>query len=54
VQGERLAAIIPALEKLGHKVVSMQLPLKANGIERVGAGWRGGVDPRSEGVARGF
>jgi hypothetical protein len=28
--------------------------LKANGIERVGAGWRGGVDPRSEGVAAGF
>jgi gamma-glutamyltranspeptidase/glutathione hydrolase len=53
-QGERLVAMIPALQKLGHKVVSFPLPLKANGIERVGSGWRGGVDPRSEGVAAGF
>lgn len=53
-QGERLVAMIPALQKLGHKVVSFPLPLKANGIERVGTGWRGGVDPRSEGVAAGF
>jgi gamma-glutamyltranspeptidase/glutathione hydrolase len=57
-QGAPLAAMQPALEKLGHKVVSFPLPLKANGIERIGAGknggWRGGVDPRSEGVATGF
>ena len=54
VQGERLAAMIPALEKLGHKVVTFPLPLKANGLERTAAGWRGGVDPRSDGVADGF
>jgi gamma-glutamyltranspeptidase / glutathione hydrolase len=57
-QGERLAAMVPALQKLGHKVVAFPLPLKANGIERVGPGktgiWRGGVDPRSEGFATGF
>ena len=53
-QGAPLVAMIPALEKLGHKVVSFPLPLKANGIERVGSGWRGGVDPRSEGVATGY
>jgi gamma-glutamyltranspeptidase/glutathione hydrolase len=57
-QGGALVAMIPALEKLGHKVVSFPLPLKANGLERIGtgkdAGWRGGVDPRSEGVADGF
>ena len=53
-QGERLVAMIPDLQKLGHKVVSFPLPLKANGVERVGTGWRGGVDPRSEGVAAGF
>jgi len=53
-QGERLAAMQPALEKLGHKVVSFPLPLKANGLEKLGSGWRGGVDPRSEGVAMGF
>ena len=57
-QGGALVGMIPALEKLGHKVVSFPLPLKANGLERVGsgrdAGWRGGVDPRSEGQAAGF
>ena len=53
-QGGALVGMIPALEKLGHKVVSFPLPLKANGLERVGTGWRGGVDPRSEGVADGF
>ena len=57
-QGERLVAMTSALQKLGHKVVSFPLPLKANGIEWVGSGktggWRGGVDPRSEGVATGF
>ncbi len=53
-QGGALIAMIPALEKLGHKVVKLNLPLKANGLERVGNGWRGGVDPRSEGVADGF
>ena len=50
-----LAAMIPALEKLGHRTASYPLPLKANGIERLpGGGWRGGVDPRSEGVALGL
>ena len=57
-QGGPLAAMIPALKALGHTVVSFPLPLKANGLERVGtgksSGWRGGVDPRSEGVAAGF
>ena len=51
--------MIPALKALGHNsIVSFPLPLKANGIERTGTGktggWRGGVDPRSEGVAAGF
>lgn len=45
--GERLAAMAPALEKLGHaKVVVTTLPYKANGIEKTAGGWRGGVDGR--------
>ena len=53
-QGIALTAMIPALEALGHRTARSALPLKANGIERIGAGWRGGVDPRSEGVAAGL
>ncbi len=53
-QGEPLLAMLPALEKMGHRTASFPLPLKANGIERVGTGWRGGADPRSEGVALGY
>ena len=53
-QGAPLVAMLPALEKLGHRTASVPLPLKSNGIERVGGGWRGGADPRSEGVAIGL
>ncbi len=50
-----LAAMIPALETLGHRTASYPMPLKANGIERLpSGGWRGGADPRSEGVALGL
>jgi hypothetical protein len=30
------------------------MPLKANGLERIVGGWRGGADPRSEGIAQGY
>ena len=53
-QGERLVAMQPALEKLGHRVVAAPLPLKANGLERIAGGWRGGADPRSEGNFAGY
>ncbi|OYU14213.1 MAG: gamma-glutamyltransferase [Alphaproteobacteria bacterium PA4] len=53
-QGEALAAMVPALEKLGHRTALYPLPLKANGLERTATGWRGGADPRSEGVALGY
>ncbi len=49
-----LQALLPALEKLGHRTASYPLPLKANGIERVSGGWRGGADPRSEGTTSGY
>ena len=54
-QGAPLAAMIPALKALGHSEITVTgLPYKANGIERVAGGWRGGADPRSEGVALGL
>jgi gamma-glutamyltranspeptidase / glutathione hydrolase len=53
-QGEKLVAMQPALEKLGHRVVAAPLPLKANGLERIAGGWRGGADPRSEGNSAGY
>jgi gamma-glutamyltranspeptidase/glutathione hydrolase len=53
-EGAPLQAMIPALEKLGHRTAEYPLPLKANGIERVGKGWRGGADPRSEGTTLGL
>lgn len=55
--GTPLAAIVPALQTLGHaKVVAVPMRLKANAIEWVpGADgknhWVGAADPRSEGAA---
>jgi len=53
-KGTMLGAMEPALKAMGHKTVQYPLGLKANGIERIAGGWRGGADPRSEGVALGF
>ncbi len=54
-QGAPLAAMLPALQALGHRTASVPMPLKANGIERLPSGkWRGGADVRSEGVALGL
>lgn len=50
--GTYLAAMVPALEKLGHKQVMVrELPLKANAALFTASGWTGAGDPRSEGVA---
>ncbi|WP_416907495.1 MAG: hypothetical protein ACMVO5_10690 [Polymorphobacter sp.] len=49
-----MAPIVPALKALGHDVVVTPLGLKANGLERTATGWRGGADPRSEGVSLGY
>jgi gamma-glutamyltranspeptidase/glutathione hydrolase len=43
--------MIPALQALGNKAAPMNPGFKANAIEWVNGGWRGGADPRSEGVA---
>jgi len=54
-QGARLAAMQAPLKALGHaRIVVIGLSYKANGIEHTPDGWRGGADPRSEGVALGL
>lgn len=50
-RGTSLEAMIPALQALGNKAAPMSPGFKANAIEWVNGGWRGGADPRSEGVA---
>jgi gamma-glutamyltranspeptidase/glutathione hydrolase len=52
-QGTELEAMLPALQALGEDVTIAPLGLKANAIERVGRGWVGAADPRSEGVGMG-
>lgn len=50
-EGSTLAAMIPALEALGHKVSARRLPLKANAAMKVDGVWVGAADPRSEGIS---
>ena len=47
---EKLAS---ELAEVGHQVERIPLASGLHGIERVPGGWRGGADPRREGVARG-
>ena len=47
----KLDELRPALSGLGRMVVSTDLSSKVTAIERVGAGWRGAADPRSEAQA---
>jgi gamma-glutamyltranspeptidase/glutathione hydrolase len=47
------AALVPALEALGHEVRLVDSTSGLHGIERIVGGWRGGADPRREGEARG-
>ncbi|MGL1833101.1 gamma-glutamyltransferase [Rhodocyclaceae bacterium SMB388] len=42
-----------ALEALGHEVAEVRMTSGLHGIERIAEGWRGGADPRQDGVARG-
>ena len=51
-KGTEVEALIPALEKMGHKASTFSYPLKANAAERLPDGsWRGAADPRSVGLA---
>jgi gamma-glutamyltranspeptidase/glutathione hydrolase len=52
--GSRYEKLAPDLAQLGHQVEQIPLMSGLHGIERVaGGGWRGGADPRRDGVARG-
>lgn len=51
--GTRLAALAPRLEALGHEVRIVPMTSGLHGIERTENGWRGGADPRLDGVALG-
>jgi gamma-glutamyltranspeptidase/glutathione hydrolase len=51
--GSRYEALAAGLSERGHEVALVALESGLHGIERVPGGWRGGADPRREGVAKG-
>jgi gamma-glutamyltranspeptidase / glutathione hydrolase len=52
-KGTELQERVEALEALGHRVRVGVLTSGLHGIERIDAQWRGGADPRLDGVALG-
>jgi gamma-glutamyltranspeptidase/glutathione hydrolase len=50
-RGTAAAAWAAQLETLGHKVSIIEMASGLHGMQRVRGGWRGGADPRREGVA---
>ncbi|HYR32960.1 MAG TPA: gamma-glutamyltransferase [Burkholderiales bacterium] len=52
-RGSRYEALAPQLAERGHELRVMEMESGLHGIERVPGGWRGGADPRREGVALG-
>jgi gamma-glutamyltranspeptidase / glutathione hydrolase len=52
-QGTVLETLADGLRDSGHQVDIRALPSGLHGIERVDQGWRGGADPRLDGIARG-
>lgn len=52
-RGSRLADRSDAFEARGHRVRHLAMPSGLHGIEAIGTSWRGGADPRLEGIARG-
>ena len=52
-RGTPYEELADALEKRGHTLNFSAQTSGLHGIERTGNGWRGGADPRREGVARG-
>ena len=52
-RGSPYEALIPELKARGHDVRVMEMESGLHGIERTPAGWRGGADPRREGIALG-
>ena len=51
--GSELEALASRLEALGHEVKVVPMTSGLHGIERIDSGWRGGADPRLDGVALG-
>jgi gamma-glutamyltranspeptidase/glutathione hydrolase len=51
--GSAFASLAKPLAARGHVVELLPLQSGLHGIERVPGGWRGGADPRREGVAEG-
>jgi gamma-glutamyltranspeptidase/glutathione hydrolase len=51
--GSAFQTLAKPLAARGHAVELLPLQSGLHGIERVPGGWRGGADPRREGVARG-
>jgi gamma-glutamyltranspeptidase/glutathione hydrolase len=52
-RGSRYEALAPQLTERGHDIRLSEMESGLHGIERVPGGWRGGADPRREGVALG-
>ncbi len=44
----------PALERMGHPVMTRELNSGVHGIESMSVGWEGAADPRREGIAIGY
>ena len=52
-QGSRYESFATPLMERGHQVDRIPLTSGLHGIERMSGGWRGGADPRRDGVAMG-
>jgi gamma-glutamyltranspeptidase/glutathione hydrolase len=52
-RGTELEGVSAALKSMGHEVRAQEMNSGLHLILRTPAGWQGGADPRSEGVARG-
>ena len=52
-RGSAYETLIPELKARGHEVRVMEMESGLHGIERTPTGWRGGADPRREGIALG-
>ena len=52
-RGSAYEALVAPLARRGHEVRVIEMESGLHGIERVGAGWRGGADSRREGIAKG-
>jgi gamma-glutamyltranspeptidase/glutathione hydrolase len=52
-RGTRYAALAPELKDRNHEVEIVPLASGVHAIEHVVGGWRGGADPRREGIVKG-